>query len=118
MAMPAKLFRTWLSTETNTNEACDSADVLRLPVRGTGSKLNMSQQRALTAKEANSIPGCVNRGRGSRWRGGIIPLRSALIRPHLEYRVVLYISLPASTGELEHVQQRANKMVKAGALTL
>lgn len=58
---------------------------------GTGSKLNVSQQCALTAKEANSILGCVNR-RGSRWRGVVIPLHSALIRPHLKYHVQFYTS--------------------------
>ncbi|KAK4818353.1 hypothetical protein QYF61_011450 [Mycteria americana] len=49
------------------------------------SKLNMSQQRSLAAKEANRILGCLRRSDSSRLREVILPLCSALVRPHLEY---------------------------------
>jgi len=52
-------------------------------------KLEMSHQRALTAQRANRILGYIKRSVASRLREGILPLCSALPRPHLEFCVQL-----------------------------
>ena len=92
----------WLSNTTNEKDLGIVVD----------HKLNMSQQCDAAAKKANAILGCINRSITSKSPEVLVPLYTALVRPHVEYCVQFWAPhFKKDADKLERVQRRAMRMI-------
>ena len=72
------------------------------------SRVTMSQH----CKKAKGILGCMRRGVVSRSKKVLLPLYSALVRPHLQYYVQFWAPPFKDRELLERIQRRATKMME------
>lgn len=76
-------------------------------------KLSKSKKCGVAARKANGMLSCINKGVTSRVKEAIIPVQSALFRPHLVYCVQFWSLLYQKNVErLERLLKRVTKMVK------
>jgi len=73
----------------------------------------MSQQCALATEKANHILGCIHISVARMLREEMLPLHSALMRPHLEYCVQMWNpQYRRKMDLLEQIQKKATKMIQ------
>jgi len=76
-------------------------------------KLDRGQEWAFAAWKASYMLGCIKKVAANKEREVIVPLYSALLRPHLEYCVKVWGPKYRKDVELlEWVQRRATKMIR------
>ncbi|PKU45360.1 hypothetical protein llap_4304 [Limosa lapponica baueri] len=76
-------------------------------------KLNISQQCTLAAQKSNHILDCNKGSVTSRAREVILPLYSALMRPHLEFCIQFWgPQCKKEMDQLKQVQRKSTKMIR------
>ena len=81
-------------------------------------KLDTSQQCVLPFQKAIRILGCIKRGLAIRLREVIVPLYSALVRPHLEYCVQVWGPQPEKDVELLAGPEEGHEVDQRAAVSL
>lgn len=77
------------------------------------SGMTISQHCAVVAKKSNDILGCIRRAVASRLRDVLLPLYSALVRPHLKYCIQFWaLQFMKNRELLERVQHITTKMIE------
>ncbi|KAJ7396002.1 hypothetical protein BTVI_149391 [Pitangus sulphuratus] len=78
-----------------------------------GERLDMTQPCAHAAQKAKHVLGCIHSSVGSRSREGILPLYSALMRPHLDCCIRLWgLQHRKDMDQLERYQERVTEMIR------
>jgi len=74
-------------------------------------RVTMSQQCALAAKKANGLLGCIEKSVASRSREVLLPLYTALLKPHLQCCVQFWApQFKKDEDLLQRVQRRVMRM--------
>ncbi|XP_077188848.1 uncharacterized protein LOC143835316 [Paroedura picta] len=77
------------------------------------SRLSMSRQYDVVVKKAKAILDCINRGIPSKSQDVIVPLYTALVKPHRAYCVQFWGSyFKKYVDKMEGVQRRATRMIR------
>lgn len=78
-----------------------------------GEKLNTTLQCTIAAQKSSHISGCIQSSMATGVRKMILPLYSALMRPHLQWCIQLWgPQHKEDVNLLEQAQRRATKLIR------